>query len=110
MTAAAEIRRNLVVQRWGTPQGTLGSVNEPREREEHGVRFNEKWTYRLRRPEPTDPRERLVYWHRYDFVASFIVDANGRVVREDPRELLAGLRDREYRPVGATAVPGVVGE
>ena len=45
--STAVISRNLVVQRWGTPNATVGSVNEPREMEEHGHRFNEKWIYRL---------------------------------------------------------------
>ncbi|HEY2385846.1 MAG TPA: hypothetical protein VGK30_02710 [Candidatus Binatia bacterium] len=98
------IRRNLVVQRWGTPQTTSGSLNEPREREEHGVEFNEKWVYRLPRVEPDDPRERIVYWRRYDFVASFVVGADGRVTREDPAVLLAGLRSRGYLPSGVGAV------
>jgi len=96
---AAEIRRNLVVQRWGTPQTTVGSLNEPREREENGVGFNEKWVYRLPRVEPDDPCERLVYWHRYDFVAAFLVYADGRVAREDAATVLAGLRSREYVPL-----------
>lgn len=96
--SATTIRRNVVVQRWGTPQATLGSLNEPRERKENGVEFNEKWVYRLQRVEADDPRERIVYWHRYDFVASFLVEADGRVAREDPAALLAGLPSREYLP------------
>lgn len=98
---ASAVRRNAVVQRWGTPNRTTGSLNEPREHEENGVRFNEKWSYRLTRPEPRDPRERIVYWHRYDFVASFIVDADGGVHREDVHVFLAGLDDREYHPSNA---------
>ena len=92
------IRRNLVVQRWGTPHCTIGSLNEPREREENGVTFNEKWLYRLPRVEPNDPHERIVYWHRYDFVGSFLVGADDCVVREDPTAQLAGLRTREFLP------------
>ncbi len=96
------IRRNLVVQRWGTPQRTFGSLNEPRERQENGVTFNEKWVYRLPRVEPGDPRERIVYWHRYDFVASLLVGADGGVTREDATALLGGLRARAYLPDDAT--------
>ena len=48
----ATVTRNLIVQRLGTPDVTVGSVNEPREREEHGLRFNEKWVYRRGRGEP----------------------------------------------------------
>ena len=92
------IKRNLVVQRWGTPQVTVGSVNEPRELEEHGVSCNEKWIYRGPQNDLGGARERWVYWNRYDFVASFLVRADGSVVREDPAALLAGTEDRLYRP------------
>ena len=95
------VRRNMVVQRWGTPQTTVGSLNEPREREEHDVRFNEKWIYRAPRDEPSRPRERVVYWLRYDFVASFLVGRDGQVTREDPRALVEGLTAREFVPEGA---------
>lgn len=90
------ITRNLVVQRWGTPRATLGSVNEPREMEENGVSFNEKWVYRNARAGALPSRERLIYWQRYDFVASFLADADGRCVREDVTVLVAGLTDRLY--------------
>ena len=49
-------------QRWGEPDEGEGSVNDPRTREEFGIRFNEKWIYHL-----PDGSRRLVYWHRYDF-------------------------------------------
>lgn len=94
------IRRNMVVQRWGTPQVTVGSLNEPRECEEHGLRFNEKWIYHAPRHDASRPRERIIYWLRYDFVASYLVDRDGRVVREDPRTVYAGLSDREFVPDG----------
>ena len=32
---------------WGEPDEWEGSVNDPRTREEHGIRFNEKWVYSL---------------------------------------------------------------
>ncbi len=94
-TPAGEVKRNLVVQRWGTPDVTIGSVNEAREMEEHGHRFNEKWIYRSSRTE-AGPRERVIYWIRYDFVASYLIDATGGARREDPGALLAGLDDRLY--------------
>ena len=97
---ARTITRNLLVQRWGTPQTTIGSVNEPREMEENGVSFNEKWIYRNAQAGARHPCERLIYWQRYDFVASFVVDADGRLVTEDVAALLAGLSDRSYRPPG----------
>lgn len=90
------IKRNHVVQRCGTPQATIGSVNEPREMEENGVSFNEKWIYRSLPSNLGGARERWVYWHRYDFVGSFLVGADGRVTREDPTALRAGLSDRLY--------------
>ena len=94
------IRRNMAVQRWGTPHLTMGSVNEPREREEHGLRFNEKWIYRAPH-EPSRPRERVIYWLRYDFVASYLIDREGRVQREDPRVVFRGLADRQFVPATA---------
>lgn len=94
-----KVTRNLVVQRWGTPQSTIGSVNEPREMEENGQHFNEKWVYRNPKGDPGHPKERIVYWHRYDFVGSFLRDSSGNLVPEDPRSLLAGLDDRRYQPI-----------
>jgi hypothetical protein len=99
------IKRNLVVQRWGTPHLTVGSVNEPREMTEHGCVFNEKWIYRAPVGEPARPRERMIYWHRYDFVASFLVDGEGRLARENPQVLLADLHDRLYCPPGEGGTP-----
>ena len=48
-------------ERWGMPDAWEGSVNDPRTRSEHGIRFNEKWVYSL-----PDGARRIVYWHRYD--------------------------------------------
>jgi hypothetical protein len=92
------IVRNVVVQRWGTPNVTVGSVNEPREQEENGQRFNEKWVYRLSQATPNQPKERIIYWHRYDFVASYLVGASGVPVAENLADVLAGLKDRRYHP------------
>jgi hypothetical protein len=92
------IARNLVVQRWGTPNGSVGSVNEPREMEEHGHRFNEKWVYRLSAASPDEPSERIIYWQRYDFVGACLVHKNGTVVEEDLGRLLGHRRDRRYHP------------
>ena len=103
MTSRAVVR-NVVVQCWGTPHVTIGSVNEPREMEEHGYRFNEKWVYRLVQTEPNQPKERLIYWHRYDFVAAYLVNPNGTVVQEDPASVLSGLGDRRYHPKGTLPV------
>ena len=64
------IQRNSVVRFFGQPASTEGSVNEPREREEHGFRFNEKWTYKRPANDPSDAVERFIYWLRYDYVGS----------------------------------------
>ncbi|GBD25221.1 hypothetical protein HRbin30_00536 [bacterium HR30] len=69
---ASSIRRNDVVKLFGTPDRTEGSVNEPREREENGFRFNERWLYKRPRNDPARAYERVIYWHRYDFVGSCI--------------------------------------
>jgi hypothetical protein len=66
------ILRNAVVKYFGTPNQTEGSVNEPREREEHGMHFNEKWTYRGPRCDPAGAVDRVIYWHRYDYVGAMI--------------------------------------
>jgi hypothetical protein len=66
------ILRNAVVKYFGTPNQTEGSVNEPRERDEHGMHFNEKWTYRGPRRDPASAVERIIYWHRYDYVGALI--------------------------------------
>jgi len=101
-SAAQPIRRNMIVQRWGTPAATVGSVNEPRERSENGVAFNEKWLYRVPGHGAEPVYERIIYWLRYDFVASFVIKPDASTVREEPHALLAGIRDRLYLPPGAT--------
>ena len=61
-------------ERWGEPDTWEGSVNDPRTREEYGIRYNEKWAYLL---EGGD--RRLVYWHRYDCRGVVLEKANGEV-------------------------------
>jgi hypothetical protein len=56
---------------------------------EHGLVFNEKWTYDWPRDEPSRPRARVIYWQRYDFVASVRVEQDGHAVRESEREIRA---------------------
>jgi hypothetical protein len=82
-----------VVELFGTPDETLGSVNEPRIRHENGHEYNEKWTYHRPRNEPSHPRARIVYWHRYDFVACERVERDGHRVAESETELLGRLED-----------------
>lgn len=66
------ILRNSVVKYFGTPAQTEGNLNEPRQREELGWRFNEKWTYSSPRRDPAGAAERVIYWLRYDYVGSAI--------------------------------------
>lgn len=96
--SAPSISRNQVVQAWGTPALTVGSVNEPREAEEHGHRYNEKWIYRLAAATPDAPTERVVYWLRYDFVAACLVGKSGTAAKEDLTSIVGGSRDRRYHP------------
>ena len=60
--ASQRDRRDL-----GTPDRTEGSLDDPREREEEGVRFNEKWIYTHLHRDPAGATMRTVYWMRYDF-------------------------------------------
>jgi len=87
------LERNDVVKLFGTPSETVGSVNEPRQRHEHGLQFNELWIYDRPKHEPSHPKARRIYWQRYDFVASERVERDGHVVRESEAELLARLAD-----------------
>jgi hypothetical protein len=99
--APRRIRRNDVVELFGTPDETVGSVNEPRIRHENGHEYNEKWIYHRPRNEPSHPRARIVYWLRYDFVASERVERDGHRVAESEAELLARLEAaRRRRPAG----------
>jgi len=66
------IQRNRIVKFFGTPDQTEGSVNEPRERVENGIRFNEKWIYKHPRRDPAGAAERIIYWRRYDYGGSAV--------------------------------------
>lgn len=64
-------------ERFGLADEVVGSVNDPRTHEENGVRWNEKWIYRLE-----DGETRVVYWHRYDCRGVFLVAPDGSAKRE----------------------------
>jgi hypothetical protein len=68
------VDRGEVWERLGAPTDQVGSVNDPRTREEHGHRWNEKWIYR---GEDGQTAERVVLWNRYDFVGAFRVRPDG---------------------------------
>lgn len=75
--AALRPTRNQVWDLLGAPTDQIGSVNDPRTHDDHGVRWNEKWIYR-------DGREivRVVLWNRYDFLGVFRVAPDGSVTAE----------------------------
>jgi hypothetical protein len=78
------IARNEVVLLLGTPNRTEGSINNPDYREEHGLHFNEKWTYADLKDDPSGAPMRVVYWHRYDFKGTLIRrSADQEWVRDD---------------------------
>ena len=66
--------RGRVWKLFGAPTDQEGSVNDPRLREEHGVRFNEKWIYR---GEDGASVERIVLWNRYDLAGAFRLRPDG---------------------------------
>ncbi len=71
--------RGQIWKLFGAPTDQEGSVNDPRSREEHGVRWNEKWIYR---GEDGESIERLVLWHRYDLVGVFRLLPDGSAEAE----------------------------
>ena len=65
--------RGAAWEHFGAPTDQVGSVNDPRTTEEHGVKWNEKWIYRR------DDRSirRVVLWLRYDLVGAFDIAPDG---------------------------------
>jgi hypothetical protein len=59
---------------FGAPTDQVGSVNDPRLREEYGVRWNEKWIYV---GEDGRSVERVVLWNRYDLAGAFHIRPDG---------------------------------
>jgi len=74
MADATPLDRGRAWKLLGAPTDQVGSVNDPRMHEEHGVRWNEKWVYRNERD---DTVERVVLWNRYDFAGCFRVKPDG---------------------------------
>jgi len=73
-TEASSIDRGSVWARLGAPTDQIGSVNDPRTTDEHGVSWNEKWIYL----DPEGQRwDRVVLWKRYDLVGIFRVKPDG---------------------------------
>ena len=91
-----KVSRNAVVALLGTPGRTEGSLNEPREREENGYCFNEKWTYENLVGDPAGVPERVIYWKRYDFVATTVRASAEEPWRPDEK-LAAALAEQPSR-------------
>lgn len=83
VTSTHAIDRDTAVRRFGQPAKTWGSVNEPRYREADGVTFNEMWLFKSPRDLSAEWAERVLYWFRYDLVASVRVHRDGRREREE---------------------------
>ena len=64
--------RAEVWKRLGAPTDQVGSVNDPRTREDFGHKWNEKWVYLAEDGVAVD---KVVLWLRYDLVGAF--DARG---------------------------------
>jgi len=75
----SNISRGEVARRLGLPTDQLGSVNDPRTTEEHGVKWNEKWVYRD--PE-RDGFDRIVLWNRYDLLGMWRIARDGSATPE----------------------------
>ena len=71
--------RAEVWKRLGAPNDQVGSVNDPRIREEFGRRWNEKWVYLT---EDGDAVDKAVLWLRYDFVGAFAPDGTPLKIEE----------------------------
>lgn len=70
--AAPRVPRGRVWKLLGAPTDQIGSVNDPRVHDEHGVRWNEKWIYR-----DGLTVVRVALWNRYDFLGAFRIGADG---------------------------------
>ena len=71
--------RDRVWKKLGAPADQVGSVNDPRTREDFGRTWNEKWIY-------LDEHSRvakIVLWLRYDLVGAFAADGTPLAVCED---------------------------
>ena len=98
--------RNAIVAILGTADRTEGSLNDPREREEDGVRFNEKWIYTHLRRDPAGAAMRTVYWMRYDFCGTAVRNGDGESWRADATLVQAAAkRDGRLPPLDPARNP-----
>jgi hypothetical protein len=73
------VGRGEVWERLGAPAEQVGSVNDPRTQEEHGVQWNEKWIYLGEDGKQVD---RVVLWNRYDLMGIFRIRPDGSAEAE----------------------------
>jgi hypothetical protein len=98
--------RNAIVAILGTPDRTEGSLDDPREREEDGVRFNEKWIYTHLRSDPAGATMRTVYWMRYDFRGTAVRNSEAEPWRADTVLVeTAAKRDPRLPPLDPSRNP-----
>ena len=98
--------RNAIVAILGTPDRTEGSLDDPREREEDGVRFNEKWIYTHLRRDPAGAAMRTVYWMRYDFRGTAVRNNEAEPWRPDTALVeAAAKRDDRLPPLDPSRNP-----
>jgi hypothetical protein len=93
---SGRITRNAVVALLGSPERSEGSLNDPVEREENGIKFNEKWIYEHLRSDPAGVPMRSVYWHRYDFGGTMVRQNHEAEWRHDVA-LADALKDTDGR-------------
>ena len=93
---SAKVHRNAVVARLGTSSRTEGSLNDPREKEENGFIFNEKWIYEHLPRDPSGLPIRMIYWWRYDFTGTVVRATDDEPWRADTTlvDALAGSSSR----------------
>jgi hypothetical protein len=98
--------RNAIVAILGTPDRTEGSLDDPREREEDGVHFNEKWIYTHLRRDPAGATMRTVYWLRYDFRGTAVRNSDAEPWRPDAALVeAAAKRDGRLPPLDPSRNP-----
>ncbi|HLK88232.1 MAG TPA: hypothetical protein VKT27_17150 [Candidatus Binataceae bacterium] len=90
--------RNAIVAILGTPERTEGSLDDPREREENGIRFNEKWIYTHLTGDPAGVPMRVVYWMRYDFQGTVVRNREDEAWRMDAALAEAAARRSSRLP------------
>ena len=76
-TAPPNLTRKQLWKLLGEPTDQVGSVNDPRMHDLHGLRWNEQWIYR-----DGQLVVRVVLWNRYDLVGVFAVGRDGGLTPE----------------------------